>query len=291
MKQKKEESGITLIALVVTIVVLIILAMITINMVFSENGILKKAQDAADMHKRGEENEALDLQGMADQINSLTSGSSTSGVDMGKALEDFTKNPEGYVHPEQSDTNKDRAVGTDGQAVNMDLWTYTVINEERKEISLSGNYGSSTGSTAYLNENIIDGKIKGTVPQYIKIDGTNKIYTVVSMYGTFEECDNLIIAPVIPNTVIDVEKVFAYCYNLTTAPEIPNGVTNINLAFHWCSNLTGTIKINARNLTDAGAIPSNNSNPLIVQVPAESTTYNSFYAEYGSRSNITIQTF
>jgi len=40
----KINSGITLIALVVTIVVLIILATVSINVVFSENGIIKKAQ-------------------------------------------------------------------------------------------------------------------------------------------------------------------------------------------------------------------------------------------------------
>ena len=41
-------SGITLIALVVTIVVLLILAGITISLVFSENGIIAKAREAAE---------------------------------------------------------------------------------------------------------------------------------------------------------------------------------------------------------------------------------------------------
>lgn len=40
------QSGITLIALVVTIVVLLILAGVTISSVFSDNGIIKKAQDS-----------------------------------------------------------------------------------------------------------------------------------------------------------------------------------------------------------------------------------------------------
>ena len=41
-KQVMEKNGITLIALVVTIVVLLILAGITISLVFSENGIITK---------------------------------------------------------------------------------------------------------------------------------------------------------------------------------------------------------------------------------------------------------
>lgn len=43
---KANQKGITLIALVVTIVVLLVLAGITISLVFSENGVINKAQEA-----------------------------------------------------------------------------------------------------------------------------------------------------------------------------------------------------------------------------------------------------
>ena len=46
----KRENGITLIALVVTIVVLLILAGITISLVFSENGIIAKAKELSLIH-------------------------------------------------------------------------------------------------------------------------------------------------------------------------------------------------------------------------------------------------
>ena len=46
-KLRQANTGITLIALIVTIVILLILAGITINLVFSDNGIIKKAQEAA----------------------------------------------------------------------------------------------------------------------------------------------------------------------------------------------------------------------------------------------------
>lgn len=42
----KQEKGITLVALVVTIVVLLILAGVSISMVLGQNGIVTKAQDA-----------------------------------------------------------------------------------------------------------------------------------------------------------------------------------------------------------------------------------------------------
>ena len=47
MKEIKEKRGITLIALAITIVVLLILAAITISVVLSDNGIIGKAQEAA----------------------------------------------------------------------------------------------------------------------------------------------------------------------------------------------------------------------------------------------------
>ena len=43
----KEVRGITIISLVVTIVVLLILAGISINAVIGDNGIIKKAQNSA----------------------------------------------------------------------------------------------------------------------------------------------------------------------------------------------------------------------------------------------------
>ena len=47
LKKAKGQGGITLVALVVTIVVLLILAGITISLVFAQNGVIGKAQQAA----------------------------------------------------------------------------------------------------------------------------------------------------------------------------------------------------------------------------------------------------
>ena len=46
MKNKRNEMGITLIALVVTVIVLIILAGISITMLTGQNGILNRAKEA-----------------------------------------------------------------------------------------------------------------------------------------------------------------------------------------------------------------------------------------------------
>lgn len=58
----KKERGITLVALVVTIIVLLILAGVTIGMATSDKGIFKRASNAADTwnQARGNENDSMD---------------------------------------------------------------------------------------------------------------------------------------------------------------------------------------------------------------------------------------
>ena len=57
MKNKQRKNGITLIALVVTIVVLLILAGVTIAMLTGENGIIERAKEAREKTKEGAEKE------------------------------------------------------------------------------------------------------------------------------------------------------------------------------------------------------------------------------------------
>lgn len=57
----KKQNGITLIALVVTIIVLLILAGVSITMVTGENGIITKARNAKEETRLGEVREIIDL--------------------------------------------------------------------------------------------------------------------------------------------------------------------------------------------------------------------------------------
>ena len=63
MKEKltKKQRGITLIALVITIIVLLILAGVSIAMLTGENGILTQAQNASKQTDIGEEKEQIAL--------------------------------------------------------------------------------------------------------------------------------------------------------------------------------------------------------------------------------------
>ncbi len=73
-KQKKQTSGITLVALVVTIVVLLILAGITITLIFSDSGIINKVREAAEKTKNSIANDQSDMTNLANQIENLVGG-------------------------------------------------------------------------------------------------------------------------------------------------------------------------------------------------------------------------
>lgn len=61
MKKSYENArnnlGITLVALVITVIVLLLLAGTTLNMILGENGLLKKAEDSKNVHIAGEKND------------------------------------------------------------------------------------------------------------------------------------------------------------------------------------------------------------------------------------------
>ena len=55
--KNKHEKGITLIALVVTIVIMLILAGVTIKLAIDDNGIIGNAKEAKDQYEESQEND------------------------------------------------------------------------------------------------------------------------------------------------------------------------------------------------------------------------------------------
>ena len=87
-KTSRREKGITLIALIVTIIVLLILAGVTINLAVNNQGIFNKAKTATRAYKNASENEQTGLDEADKEIEKYMpkegteggSGSSSSGT-------------------------------------------------------------------------------------------------------------------------------------------------------------------------------------------------------------------
>ena len=84
----KNQKAITLISLIVTIVILIILAGITISMTVGDNGIITRAREASNLYINAQEKEQAEINVLAEQLANGETGSD------GNKLPENTKNTE-----------------------------------------------------------------------------------------------------------------------------------------------------------------------------------------------------
>ena len=82
MKRIKEKRGITLIALAVTIIVILILAGVTIDAVFSENGIINKAKEAANAMNNAVANDQAELNDLLEELNEIMNSEWDSNIEI-----------------------------------------------------------------------------------------------------------------------------------------------------------------------------------------------------------------
>lgn len=123
-------------------------------------------------------------------------------------------------HPDQQNS-EDIGIGTDGNLVNLDNWTYSFNQYNAKLTGYIGTYSEPGGE--------IDGK----VPQVI--NGVD----VISMPQTFLNATDLKVIPDIPNTVEEFFATFRSCSNLESIPEtfsFKNAFTT-EIMFMGCANL------------------------------------------------------
>ncbi len=106
-------KGITLIALVITIIVLLILAGVTINLTLGENGIFKTAEMAGKNYTQAQEQELAGIANFENEINNIIAGTGTDTPELPEnALKRIAK-PGDYV---KYDTGID-GIGDNGDGI------------------------------------------------------------------------------------------------------------------------------------------------------------------------------
>lgn len=224
----KKDDGITLIALVVTIIVLLILAGVSISMLTGQNGILERVQEAKEKTVQAQQEEKSKLDDYESQISSYV------GIDWEKAKAN-AKAPE---EQKEERNNGVIGIGTDGKPVNMDLWEYTYLSENDSYALNDSDVinNSEIENKGYLGK-FNNGKIEGSVPNFIKSINDNEFKPVTDMNNTFRECDELIISPGIPETVTTMFATFTSCVNLEIPPVLPTNLENMYGLFYNCNSL------------------------------------------------------
>ena len=163
------KKGITLIALVVTVVVLIILAGVSINAVLGDNGIIKKANQAASVTKEAEVKEAINRTILEFY---LTNDYAT--------LEDFLK-------AKAEDGSIDSVTKNADGTLTVKKGEYSVTVENKTNSSGGSSSGGSTGGETQTPEITI-----GEAKVVANSDGTgsaitdaNSVYLGNTLYITF----------------------------------------------------------------------------------------------------------
>ena len=108
----KSREGITLIALVVTIVVLLILAGITITFVLGEGGILDMAKEAAKRTNEAKEQELKDFADFQNQVENWVNGGTNPGEESNPPPYDVTTPNQTFEGEQPSNGEGDSVVET-----------------------------------------------------------------------------------------------------------------------------------------------------------------------------------
>ena len=231
------QRGITLIALVITTIILLILAGVSVVTLTGDNGILIQVQRAKEETELAEQKERGELEATEDLIKQYVE------IDWDNALENATK------HPDQI-TSTAIGVGTDGRAVNMDLWEFTLLDDGTYGLNDAESLATTGTRTSGYKGKIVDGKIDGTIPQYIKDSTHTEFKKVTYMNFTFDAIEELEELPIIPDTVTSLYNTFRYC-NIVTVQYLPDSIENMQGTFSNCGKLesVSTLPKNVSNLS------------------------------------------
>ena len=183
------KKGITLIALVVTVVVLIILAGVSINAVLGDNGIIKKANQAASVTKEAEVKEAINrtilefyLTNDYETLEDFLKAKVTEGK-----IDSVTKNADGTLtvkKGEYSVTVENKTNYSGGSSSGGETQTPEITIGEAKVVANSDGTGSAItdvasvylGNTLYItfSHSIIGGTtvVDKTIPYAVTKNGT-----------------------------------------------------------------------------------------------------------------------
>ena len=161
----KKNKGITLVALVVTIVVLLILAGVSINLVLGNNGIIAKAKDAETKSAEASENDLKGMNALVSEMEGALAGNGSNGSgsgngNTGSGNNFVTKNtevtyPDGKVWiPEGFRISTDSASTVQGGVViedkdgNQFVWVPVATIADYKRTAYSTNVATEETDTA-----------------------------------------------------------------------------------------------------------------------------------------------
>ena len=190
---KKTEKGITLVALVVTIVVLLILAGVSINTVLGVDGIIKKAKEAAEATKRASAEEEMNRLVLEYQLakNDETLESFLKEKVTEGRIDGVTDNGDGTITITKKVEGKDYTITVKKPAAStpsVKVGAIRVVSDSTGVGSSLGEASTRKGTTLYIMiESTISGgttTVSPKVPYAVTENGTYKFTVTGTVNGT-----------------------------------------------------------------------------------------------------------
>ena len=189
----KEMKGITLVALVITIVVLLILAGVSINTVLGDDGIIKKAKEAAEATKRASAEEEMNRLVLEYQIasNDETLKSFLQEKVTEGRIDGVTDNGDGTITITKKVEGKDYTITVKKPVAptpSVKVGAIRVVSDSTGAGSSLGEASTRKGTTLYIMiESTISGgttTVSPQVPYAVTENGTYKFTVTGTVNGT-----------------------------------------------------------------------------------------------------------
>ena len=124
----KNQNGITLVALVITIIVLLILAGVSISLVLGQNGVLTQASNAVSANQLAKIREDIDL-GLASCVTEAYTAMSQSGATVNVVAEVTATNLDANCNLVENFTLKTGGTGTEGTTEGTLIYTCEDVSD------------------------------------------------------------------------------------------------------------------------------------------------------------------
>ena len=166
-----KNKGITLLALIITIIILLILAAVTLNLTIGENGVFTKAKYAKEQYEKAQEKEQKQLNNLYSEMKIATNGEITVNVEDLKeiiqqevkeelAKENQSKNPTGTIISYMGNTAPEGYLFCDGGIHNIS--EYSELAEQIKNQFGSYSYFGGDGETTFALPDLRGEFLRGT---------------------------------------------------------------------------------------------------------------------------------
>ena len=249
----KNNNGITIVALVVTIVVLLILAGVSINLVLGNNGVISKAKEAETKSGEASENDLNGMNRLIDKMESLLGGDiepetipylpsddfhydTSTSVDTGLVIADTDENeyvwvvvPKSLYNNTTYNSNNDKKPSSSTDYANIEYCSQQYTATYRSKTRYSDVYYADDKNVGWFADETAYNNFKNSMLKSVYENGGFYVGRYEAGIGTNrtsieEQVDGKYPVP----TTVPVTKADAYPYTYVTRTQAQNLANNVN---------------------------------------------------------------